>query len=259
MSNPDTAAAHVEFPEDEVTSTEEPTFDAADYEKQVVTACNNMEFDDDGKWQPPGEMSPEMQYAVNSERRRRDTESSYTKSRQALSAAERKNVAFLEKLEETVTPNLTVEQAEDLEDLKESDPEAWRAQLNEYDEAAYSEHLEDVEEIDSEASQGAEEVRRTAVLEQFHSDNPDVTLDDNVFNNDLPQRITGRLKEGEATFEEFLEEAKEFLLKGKKIAGSEEDPEKEPNFSASSGSSRPAADAVVKGAEDSKSYSNEIF
>lgn len=260
MSNPDTAAAQDEFPEDDgKTTSTAPSFDTADYEQQVVTAVNEMEFDDTGKWVPPEDMSPEMRYAVNSERRRRDTQSAHEKVSQKLSASEVKTKALMERLESAITPNLSVEEAEELQDLKETNPDAWRAKLNELDAEAYEAHQEELDEIDQDASQTAEETRRTIVLNKFLSDNPELTLNDNVFENDLPQGLTGKLIEGEITFEDFLDKAKEFLQKGAKIAGSDTKTEKEPDLSASSGSSQPAAQAVKLGAANAKEYENEIF
>ena len=259
MSNPDKAVAHNDFPEEgkkEKASTEN-SFDAADYEKQVVTAVNEMEFDEAGKWTPPEGMSNEMQYAVNSERRRRDTQTSQQEATQSVKRAEAKVKALTNKLEGSIRPKLTVEQAEELEDLKESNPEAWREKLNEYDSKAYDEYVEEIEEIDQDTEADVEIERRTEVFERFKSDNPELKLDNNVFENDLPPRITGKLKEGELTFEEFLEEAKEYLLKGKKIVNTGKGEEEEPNLGKSGGTTE-ATNFAVKG-DIKESYDNEVF
>jgi len=258
MSTPaEESDAQVEFPEDgNKTSTVEPSFDSAKYEQDVNEAVNSMKFNDDGDWTIPDGMTPEMQYAVNSERRRRDTQATFTKSQQALKVAESKTTALTEQLESSIRPNLTVEQAEELEDLKESDPDKWRAKLNEYDSEAYGKYEEMLEDIDSTANQETELERRKGILEQFISDNPELKLNDYVFENDLPPRITGKLSKGEATFEEFLAEAKEYLSKGKKIA-TENPGEEEPDLNKSSGTSTATDEAVKADAADS--YKNEIF
>jgi len=258
MSNPDTAVAQDEFPEDveSKTSTAETSFDTANYESEVNEAVSNMKQDDDGKWLVPNGMTPEMQYSVNAERRRRDTQTSFTKSQQALKVAESKTTALTEQLEASIKPNLTVEQAEELEDLKESDPDAWRAKLNEHDAEAYNKYEETMETIDSTATQEVELVRREGILNQFISDNPDLELNDYVFENDLPPRITGKLSKGEISFEDFLNEAKEYLTKGKKIATA--DPGKEePNLNKSGGANKATDEAV--NADSAASYENEIF
>jgi len=257
MSNPDTAA-QVEFPEDDTdnTSTAETSFDTAKYESDISEAVSNMEFDEDGKWNVPKDMSPEMQYSVNAERRRRDTQKSFTKSQQALKVAESKTTALTEQLEVSIRPNLTVEQAEELEDLKESNPDAWRAKLNEYDTEAYSKYEKTLETIDSDAEQEVELEDRQVLLEQFISDNPELKLDDNVFENDLPPRITGKLSKGEISFAEFLTEAKEYLTKGKKIATSDTG-EEEPELNKSGGASKATDEAVD--ADSAASYEKEIF
>jgi len=258
MSKPDKAVALNEFPEEltKSTSTDETSFVAADYEKEVNTAVNDMKLDDDGKWLVPDGMTPETQFAVNAERRRRDTQNSYTKSQQSLKVEESRTRALTEQLEVNIRPNLTVEQAEELEDLKESNPDKWREKLNEYDAAAYGEHEKAMEDINSIATQTAEESRRDIVLTQFFKDNPELDLNDYVFENDLPPRITGKLSNGEISFEGFLEEAKEYLTKEKRIAIA--DPGKEePNLNKSGGASKATDEAV--NADSASTYEKEIF
>ena len=256
MNEPDNAVVHEEFPEgkQEEGKQEEST---VDYETQVVTACNEMKFDDNDKWTPPEGMSEELKYAVNSERRRRDTQSTLSKSQQALKAEQTRSNALVDRLEAKIAPSLTDEEAEELEDLRESDPDAWRAKLNEHEKAAKTKHQEDIKTIDEDAGEKAEIERRTHVFEEFKAANPELELNDYVFKNDLPQRITGKLESGESSFEDFLSEAKEYLEKGKVIAGSTTKDEEEPNLNQAGGASTPADTAIA--ADIVKSYKNEIF
>lgn len=255
MSNPDTAVALDEFPVEPKEGPTETKPSAADYEKAVVEHCNNMEFDDEGKWKVPEDMAPEMQFAVNSERRRRDTQSAQSKTQQQLKALEAKNEALANRLETTITPSLTVEQIEELENLKEHDPEAWRAKLNEHEEAAYIEHANDMEAIEADAGEAAEIARRTVLLEEFTAANPELDLSDDTVVNQLPSGLTNKLAEGELAFEDFLSEAKEFLLKGKTTKQNPIDGE--PNLGASSGTSVPSPTAVEQ--DIVSSYENEIY
>jgi len=258
MSNPGDSAAQDDFPEGKVEKpTSAQTSSVADYEKDVVTACNDMEFGEDKKWKVPEGMSNEMQFAVNSERRRRDTQAAHTKSQQELKASEARSNALLERLESKIAPSLTVDEAEELEDLKESNPEAWREKLNEHEATAKTKHQEEMDTIDADAGTVAEVERRESLLAEFNSSNPDLELNDSVFENDLPQRITGKLQSGESTFEEFLVEAKKYLEKGKAIVGATDKHEEEPNLSKSGGNSKPADSAVAVDAI--KDYKKEIF
>jgi len=254
MSNPDTAVALYEFPEGKE-PTESIEVTAIDYEKQVVDNCNDMEFDGDGKWQVPDDMSPDMQFAVNSERRRRDTQSAQGKTQQQLKASEARNTALTERLESTITPSLTEDEIVALEELKEHDPEAWRAKLNEYETAALDKHYEDMETIDSNAGEAAEIERRTTLLKEFTDANPELAITDEVFFDQLPRGLTDKLESGDLAFEDFLSEAKDFLSKGKTTKREADDVE--PNLGKSSGSSTPAKSAIDE--DIVSSYENEIY
>ena len=81
-------------------------------------------------------------------------------------------------------------------------------------------------------------------------------LNDEVFANDLPPRITGKLARGEVSFEDFLEESKEFLTKGRVIKGTK-DVDAEPNLGDAGGRDK-ASDAAMSGDLD-VSYKDTIF
>lgn len=257
MSEPDNAAAYEEFPEDKQEESTVKASSTADYETLVVTACNEMKFDDSGKWTPPEGMSEELKYAINSERRRRDTQSTLSKSQQELKAEQTRSNSLTDRLKAKVAPSLSVEEAEELEDLKESNPDAWRAKLNVYEQSARAKHHEDIKAINEDAAEEAEIERRNNVFEEFKTTNPELELNDYVFKNDLPQRITGKLESGESSFEVFLSEAKEYLEKGKVIAGSTTKDKEEPNLSKAGGYSTPTDTAAA--ADIVESYKTEIF
>ena len=64
--------------------------------------------------------------------------------------------------------------------------------------------------------------QRKQTLASFNEANPDFQITDDIIANDLPPRMMKDLEEGNVTFEKFLENAKDYLDKGKVVAGAEE-------------------------------------
>lgn len=245
----------VEFPEVAESSTvsSETTITFAD---KVNDAVNSMTQKEDGTWELPKGLSEEVQFAANAERRRRDTQSAFDRTRQELTISKSKAEKLEAKLLANVQLSLTNEEREELAELKETNPDAWRAKLNEHEETARTRQREELETIDDETSQLSEIERRESVLKDFLDKNPGLVLNDDVFENDLPPRITGKLARGEISFEDFLEEAKTSIQRTTKIAGSEEE-EEEPQLGKAGGGDRVSDAAVTE--DDNASYENTIF
>lgn len=258
MSTPDKAVALVEFPDEELDTSLVGA--PKSFESEVNEALKGMTKGDDGKMHFQDGLDERVLFAANAERRRRDTESELSKARTTAKVAEEKAAKFVERLAKGIEPTLTVEQKEELEDLKRDDPDTWRKKITEYEDLARV-ALEDELELDESEAQVIGEVeRRAEVLQEFLNTNPELVLNDEVFENDLPPRLTKKLHEGEITFEEFLVKAKEFLVKdkpGKKTKVKSNDEEQEPNLGKAGGGSK-AQDTSVEG-DIISSYSKEIF
>lgn len=236
---------------------EEPTF--ADKVNEVV---NTMTKDDKGEWVlPNGEkMSEELKVAALAEKRYRDTQSSYTKNNQKLKALEAEKSALLQKALGNIELNLTEEQAEELDDLKFSDPEAWRKKVNKYETAAFEQRKKELDEeiknVSNSSLDEQEKERRKDVLDAFLKEHEGFELNDTVINNDIPPRITAKLANGEVTFEDFLQECYDYLTTGKRVAQTEQ-PLGQPNLSKVGGGSKPDDNAVKE--DIIKSYATETF
>lgn len=257
MSKPGEAEALNEFPDDEEVSTPSPAEKTTkSFEEQVNEALKGMKEGEDGKMHFEEGLPEDVVFAANAERRRRDTESSLSKERQKNAALEAKTEKYFERITSQTDLGLSTEEAEELEDLKRENPDAWRAKLNEYEERAHDKLLEELEVDDEEAEVFGEIERRAEVLQDFLDKNPGLVLNDEVFENDLPPRITGKLESGEVTFEEFLKEAKEYLQPKTKIKDSG-DEEPEPNLGKAGGGST-AQDIAVE-SDIVESYKDEIY
>ena len=148
-------------------------------------------------------------------KREKDTRAAYTKGQQKIKALEAENATLASQVNTSLS--LSAEQAEELEDLKYSDPDAWRKQLNEYEAENTKMNNKKVEEAQQKANYEFELTNRGQLLEEFNK-TLEVPITDETIQNDVPPRITAKLESGDITFEEFLNEVTTYLGKGKVVA-----------------------------------------
>jgi len=185
----------------------------------------------------------DTEQSVNWEKRFKDTQAAYTQSRQELVAIK----AELEVLKKPV--QLSAEEKDALEDLKYTDPEAWRKRVNDMDkeqEVALSAKRQELTELE----------QRQLAFEEFAHSHPDVVINDDVLAYDVPKRITNKLEKGEITFEAFLGEVYEYLKKPKAV-GDVNKTSSQPDLSKLGGNS--AASASATAADIVQSYKNEVY
>ena len=227
------------------------------FEEQVNTAASTMVEGEDGIWVLPkdSELSEEVAFAAKLEKRRRDTQSAAAKTSQELSATKERAGKLESKLKDAFTPQLTAEQADELDDLKSSDPEAYRLKMNEYETAASDAFEEELADMGYDEDEVSEMATRSSQLTDFLADNPGLTLNDEVFNNDLPPRLVKQLETGEITFEKFLDGAKTFLTQTTKVdTGKAND---SPDLGKAGGGAE-ASDKAIAG-DETVSYKETIF
>ncbi|RKY52068.1 MAG: hypothetical protein DRP93_08800 [Candidatus Neomarinimicrobiota bacterium] len=225
------------------------------FKEQVNAAVDTMKQDDSGNWQLPtdSELSEEVTYAATLEKRRRDTQSEFSRGQQALKVVEAENKKLTEGWAQET--KLTTEQVAELDELKHTDPDGWRNKIDEYEGEARSRFAETRETITQEARVESETDYRTRVMAEFDEANPEISLTDEVITNDLPPRYLKSLEAGETTFDEFLVQAKDYLTKGKVM---KTEPEvEELSLGKASGSSTPESRAVDEDARTS--YKNETY
>jgi len=227
-------------------------------EEVVNSLTDSMTKDDNGSWALPEdtEVSPELAYAAMAERRRRDTQADYTRSRQDLKVLKTENEQLLTEWEKDAMSKLSKEQQEDLDALKHEDPDAWRTKLNEYEQANRESFGNRTKEIKEKAVNETELEKRTRLLEEHNAAYPDFQLTDDVIDNDLPPRLTKQLASGEITFEQFLATSAEYLGKPKVLDKGTKAPD-EPNLGKAPGGSKPTDLAVE--ADVRESYKDETY
>lgn len=232
-------------------STEQKPVTFAD---KVNTLANEATRDDQGVLQLPEGTDEATAFSVNAELRRRTTQSEHAKERNRADTLEAENTKLAEGWQEIASGSLTTEQAAELEELKASDPEAWRLKLNEYEEANRTAFAEKRTGITKAAKAESEIEQRTRLMEEFNTANPELEITDDILANDIPPRYLKQLETGEISFEKFLEDVKGFLTKGK-VLKKEETPLDDPDLTNSGGSSTPSDTAL----EAEESYGVETY
>lgn len=188
------------------------------------------------------EQSSESQQQVDYEKRYKDTQAAYTKSQQELKAVK----AQVDVLEKLTTPQIQIdaETQKELEDLKYSDPDAWRAKMNNLELEARTKHQSTLSTAAQQAAMQAELERRTQVLDEYNRSHPGYEITDEVIQLDVPTRITKKLESGELSFDNFLTEVKDFLYSPKKV-GTANKALGQPNLGNIGGGDTPSDTAVT--------------
>ena len=187
--------------------------------------------------------TPESTQQVDYEKRFKDTQAFATKVAQEKADALRELQelkAELSVLKETAKPSLTIDEQtkSELEDLKYSDPDAWRVRVNELEQKANLEFNSKIDEAKKLSSQQLELQRRANVLAQFQTEHPDVEFTDELLHLDIPQRIVKELENGKVTYEEFLNNVYNYV-KTPKVVGSITKTLEQPNLSKTGGDDTP--------------------
>lgn len=276
MSNPAkvkaaTQEADTEHEEEGVETTDDASPDEAEeaegeateeqvFEQAVNKAVNSMKQDAKGNWVLPAGLPPAVKVAANLEKRRRDTQGDYTKTKQENKRLAAEKATLLKKASGNLTLTLSQEQKDELDDLKFSDPEAWRKKMNAYErEAAERQSAElekDLKQVSTSTLEQEELENRKQVLADFNREHPDFKIDDDILANDIPPRITKALETGAISFEAFLQEVHKYLKTGKVVKQTERT-RGQPNLSKVPGGSSPDKNAVKEDAI--LSYANETY
>lgn len=223
----------------------------------VKKAIKGAKTDDKGKTAYPEGTDDTIIYIANIEQRRRDTQTSYDKEKQRANKLDVENGKLADTWEAEVAKSLTPQQRDELEELKNTDAEAWREKLNTYEKQNKEGVKAKREQIKVDAGKETELERRGRLLEEHNEANPEFALTDDVIDNDLPPRITKKLADGEITFDDFLDQANTYLGKGKVLGGGDDAASDDPDLSDAGGTNTPGDDAVNKDAETS--YKDEVY
>lgn len=227
---------------------------------QVNNTVNAMTQGEDGKWSLPegvDQSNEALVYAVNAERRRRDTQAAFTKTSQEAARLRAENTHLAAGWQKDFTAKQTPEIQAELEELKASDPDAWRNRLNELEQQQTAKFTELQQSIQQKAAGETELDYRKRALQEFNEANPGIAITDDLLQNDVPPRLTRELAEGKVSFGAFLENVKTYLNKGKVVAPTEEKPNGGIDLGTAPGGSTPSLAAQEQ--QSKKTYNDEIY
>jgi len=184
-------------------------------DEQINKALANVD-EKTGKLQFSEDTDPLFKRAVIAEKKARDNQASFTKSRQELAAV----TAAKDELEKLAigTTSISAEQQEELEELKFSDPDKWFELKRQYEDEAKATVSNKIKETITAASEKAVQeltlVERKEALASFTS-STGIELTDDVMMNDIPPRLQSKM--GSMPFEDYLQEVATYLGKGKVV------------------------------------------
>lgn len=229
------------------------------FEQKVTSIVSSATVDQEGNLVLPEglELDEPTKYAVTAEKRRRDTQSAYSRAQQEIKTLKSENSAAWEILAKEVSVELTTEEKTELEELKTVDLDKWRLRLNELDGKRNSKVEETRTKVKDKSARDTELEARVELIKQYNEANPDHTLTDDVIENDIPPRYLKDLEKGTITFEQFIEKSSTFLKKGKVIAKGEQPDEDEVDLSKANGSSKIPKDALDK--SNKADYNKETY
>lgn len=195
-----------------------------------------------------------LRAVIIAEKKVRDTQASFTKNQQELSVVRAK----ADVLERLTTPKVELDEATKarLDELKYSDPDAWKAELDKLEAEAKVKHKELLTQAEQEALKLQELNNRGLILEDFNRRHPGFQLTDEMIRYDIPPRITSKLEKGEIGFEAYLQECYAFMSKPKVIGDGNKVLE-QPNLSKEGGDDTPTKGAVNKSIAET--YKDLIF
>jgi hypothetical protein len=204
------------------TQSQKPT-ESTNQGDEVSEAIKAYKADDKGKVVIPEGTPAHVATALKLEQRRRDLNSNYGKERTKAERLAAENEALKQKMAELATPSgLSAQQAQELEELKFTDPDAWFEKKLALENLNKTQAAEKVNEAVQHASQVAETAYKANVtksrdeaisdmLNTHNAANPDKPLTLEMMNLNVPPILVNKYQSGELDAPEFLSQVSKFV------------------------------------------------
>ena len=159
----------------------------------------------------------QQEQTIDWEKRFKDTQAAFTKSRQELAATKAELLAAKEMQQFTMPADVKAR----LDELKFSDPDAWRVEMNAFEQSKTAKFNEisanNTQAILSELNQED----RVQTLKEFNSLHG-VEITESLLQNEIPNRIHNELNSGTIDYTTYLAKCVEYMRTPKVIAGTQE-------------------------------------
>ena len=226
------------------------------FEAKVNTVIKQATRNEEGKLVLPEGIDEATAYAARTEIRRRDTQAEYTRLSQTNSTLQKQLDGISSELESEIIKTAPLSEQARLEELKVSNPDAWREELGKLEQAARGKAKERITKVRENASLEDVVAQRATILQEFKEANPGFDLTDDIIASELPPRMVKDLETGKITFEDFLAKSHKFLTGNVHIAPAEKAPNL-PDLGKVGGKGDPL-DADSKAAKNS-GYASEVY
>ena len=193
-------------------------------EKTLMEKVNEAlaSVDDKGKLVFLEDVDPVFKELVRTTQQSKAHQASFTKSRQEIADLKAKKDLLETKVKENLY-SLTVDQQDELEDLKFKDPDAWYNLKVKYETEARQTLegtlKEQLQEVSKKAISELTLEERTNTLRAFQ-DRTGIVLTDDIMTNDIPPRLQNKMSD--MPFEDYLQEVASYLNKGKVVKQTDE-------------------------------------
>lgn len=225
------------------------------FEAKINRLAGSVSRDDSGKLVMPDDLDEATQYALRAEVRRRDTQSALSKEREESTRLRNVNKEMASAWQKEAVNALPENERERLDELKNTNPDEWRNELNKLAAKQEDEFSTRIKELETNATKQTELEVRTTILEEYNERYPNVLTDDNL-NEHVPVGYIRRLEKGELTYVEFLDKCVDYLTKNKVVGGNGDEAPGTKDLGEAGGGGTPSDADKSKG--DSDDYKNFV-
>ena len=191
---------------------ETTTEDIKTIQSKVNDYLKKIEVDDNGKFVYPDDIDPALKLTIAATKAMRDNQSAYTKAQMEL----KKREAELEELKKQVTSNIdpmslvSPEDKQKINELKYTDPDKWFIVMKNLEAEANKKAQADLNKATEKAANESVYEYRKRVLDEYNKSNG-INMTPEQIELFVPPVYAKKLADGEITFDEYLETAKDVL------------------------------------------------
>lgn len=188
----------------------------------VSKIADSAKYDDDGSMILPDKTTTEVAHAVKLFVQSKKSQSGLMKSEQSVASLTAQNKVLENKVQELLAKGAFSKLDQDsktrLTELKSSDPEAWRDEMDKLETKMVTATDDDLKKELTAAGSKAIIAARAKLLNLYNAANPTKQITQEVIDKDIPPRIKDKLANNTIDFSTFLSEVSTYMSRGKKIS-----------------------------------------